>query len=293
MSQQKTRVEPEIGAITRGAFRNFFVFKMSDGSLETGNCVPLNADTVAGYCLLSETTHHERPRYQIAIQFREGEWSLMEGGEKLRKIIRSTIPEMQFEANGTERGAHKIPHLLAATMGDKGDSASYLIANRRVWARPVSIAAFSALFFLLCTRGDPCGYIFGSYQFALPGAMIISSFFGVIFGLLAGSAIHEADMKRLEAKYMTVDQIKKRDRERREAMRSISVQQTDERSLSCPVCGSQMAYVGTSNKGFSVGKAAAGAVLVGPIGLVGGALGKKRAMYYCQSCGFQDERKAN
>mgnify|MGYP001128433905 CR=1 FL=1 len=50
----------------------------------------------------------------------------------------------------------------------------------------------------------------------------------------------------------------------------------------CPMCGekAQWKLVDTTNKGFSVGKAAAGAVLLGPLGLVGGALGKKKQCYY-------------
>ena len=46
----------------------------------------------------------------------------------------------------------------------------------------------------------------------------------------------------------------------------------------CPMCGEaiQWKLVDTSNKGFSVGKAAIGAVLLGPVGLLGGALGKKK-----------------
>lgn len=45
----------------------------------------------------------------------------------------------------------------------------------------------------------------------------------------------------------------------------------------CPMCGEKVQWkkVDESNKGFSVGKAAVGAVLLGPVGLVGGALGKK------------------
>ena len=43
------------------------------------------------------------------------------------------------------------------------------------------------------------------------------------------------------------------------------------------------------NKGFSVGKAAAGALLLGPVGLVGGALGKKKVTYCCGKCGFKHE----
>ena len=59
----------------------------------------------------------------------------------------------------------------------------------------------------------------------------------------------------------------------------------------CPVCGEvqQWVLVDTSNKGFSVGKAAAGAVLLGPVGLVGGALGKKKKTYFCGKCKFQHE----
>lgn len=59
----------------------------------------------------------------------------------------------------------------------------------------------------------------------------------------------------------------------------------------CPACGSRTDWVpvGTEKKGFSVGKAAAGAVLLGPIGLVGGALGKKKETYYCKNCGFRND----
>ena len=46
---------------------------------------------------------------------------------------------------------------------------------------------------------------------------------------------------------------------------------------------------GCIEEGFSVGKAAVGAVLLGPIGLVGGALGKKKQCYYCGKCGFNHE----
>ncbi|MEE5992415.1 MAG: hypothetical protein V3G42_04150 [Oscillospiraceae bacterium] len=45
----------------------------------------------------------------------------------------------------------------------------------------------------------------------------------------------------------------------------------------------------TSNKGFSVGKAAVGGILLGPVGLLGGALGKKTVTYCCGNCGFQHD----
>lgn len=59
----------------------------------------------------------------------------------------------------------------------------------------------------------------------------------------------------------------------------------------CPMCGEKekRKLVDSTNKGFSVGKAAVGAVLLGPLGLVGGALGKKKQCYYCGNCGFNHE----
>ena len=59
----------------------------------------------------------------------------------------------------------------------------------------------------------------------------------------------------------------------------------------CPACGEEQGWkkVDAGNKGFSVGKAAVGAVLLGPVGLVGGALGKKKATYYCIKCNFQHD----
>ena len=61
----------------------------------------------------------------------------------------------------------------------------------------------------------------------------------------------------------------------------------------CPACGEVEGWVmvDESKKGFSAGKAAAGAILLGPVGLVGGALGKKTATYYCRECGFKNDYK--
>ena len=62
----------------------------------------------------------------------------------------------------------------------------------------------------------------------------------------------------------------------------------------CPMCNESLKWVKVdqSKKGFSVGKAAVGAVLLGPIGLVGGALGKKKVCYCCGKCGFEHEYDA-
>lgn len=47
--------------------------------------------------------------------------------------------------------------------------------------------------------------------------------------------------------------------------------------------------VGERTGGFSGGKAALGAVLLGPIGIAAGALGKKKTMYQCNKCGYTVE----
>lgn len=60
----------------------------------------------------------------------------------------------------------------------------------------------------------------------------------------------------------------------------------------CPKCGKvrTMKMMSERKGGFSGGKAVAGAVLLGPVGLVGGALGKKKITYQCSSCGYIVEK---
>lgn len=59
----------------------------------------------------------------------------------------------------------------------------------------------------------------------------------------------------------------------------------------CPMCGEFLLWkkVDSAKKGFSVGKSVAGGLLLGPVGLLGGALGKSVVTYCCGKCGFQHD----
>lgn len=56
----------------------------------------------------------------------------------------------------------------------------------------------------------------------------------------------------------------------------------------CPKCKkiNTIEPMGERTGGFSGGKAAAGAILLGPLGLFAGALGKKKVKYQCKECGY-------
>ena len=59
----------------------------------------------------------------------------------------------------------------------------------------------------------------------------------------------------------------------------------DEGNLICPKCKSTQ--LTASNKGFGLGKAAVGGILLGPVGLLGGLIGSKKVMITCLKCGYQ------
>lgn len=58
----------------------------------------------------------------------------------------------------------------------------------------------------------------------------------------------------------------------------------------CPKCRlGFLRAIGERKGGFSGGKAIAGVILAGPLGLAAGALGKKKVMYCCDRCGYTVE----
>lgn len=65
-----------------------------------------------------------------------------------------------------------------------------------------------------------------------------------------------------------------------------------ETPVRCPRCGKNftMRPDGESKGGVSVGKAAVGGLLLGPIGLLAGALGKKKTIFVCINCGYTIEK---
>jgi len=64
----------------------------------------------------------------------------------------------------------------------------------------------------------------------------------------------------------------------------------------CPMCNgdaNKWIKVDTTRKGFSVTKAVIGGlILLNPVGLVAGALGKKKEIFSCANCGFRHEYDA-
>ena len=53
--------------------------------------------------------------------------------------------------------------------------------------------------------------------------------------------------------------------------------------IKCPKCNSM--NISTGKKGFGLGKAAGGLILLGPVGLLGGMIGRKKIELVCQACG--------
>lgn len=54
--------------------------------------------------------------------------------------------------------------------------------------------------------------------------------------------------------------------------------------IKCPKCGSEQVFA--DKKGFGLGKAAVGGLLLGPVGLLGGCIGSNKIKITCLNCGY-------
>ena len=70
-------------------------------------------------------------------------------------------------------------------------------------------------------------------------------------------------------------------------------QEKKQNIITCPNCNSKdVSFLQQDKKAFSVGKAAAGAVLTGGVGALAGFAGKKgNKQWHCQNCGNMFETK--
>lgn len=57
----------------------------------------------------------------------------------------------------------------------------------------------------------------------------------------------------------------------------------EEQKVRCPYCGST--EISANKKGFSAGKAVAGGLIAGPVGLAAGGLGSNKVKCTCLKCG--------
>mgnify|MGYP004498107131 FL=1 len=61
--------------------------------------------------------------------------------------------------------------------------------------------------------------------------------------------------------------------------------QNENGEVCCPMCKSTQ--IVANKKGFGLGKAAAGGLLLGPIGLLGGVIGSGKIVVTCLKCGHK------
>ena len=111
------------------------------------------------------------------------------------------------------------------------------------------------------------------------GRQIASDWFRFHQGKLDLSGMTDEEIKalgrELDRKYKEISEQGKREQEEREARMKTEIR--------CPKCGSNQLAAGS--KGFGLGKAAAGGLLLGPVGLLSGFIGSGQVTLSCLRCG--------
>ena len=98
----------------------------------------------------------------------------------------------------------------------------------------------------------------------------------------------EKQRENIEARVLVQEEEEFR-RQRREAIESAKQQAARTRAIKpsaeikCPVCKSTQ--ITPNKKGFGLGKAVVGGLLLGPIGLLGGVIGSDKIKITCLACG--------
>lgn len=64
-----------------------------------------------------------------------------------------------------------------------------------------------------------------------------------------------------------------------------SIKPIEPEPVRCPVCSSTQ--ITGKKKGFGLGKAVIGGLILGPFGLLGGAIGSNKTMVVCLNCGHE------
>ena len=99
------------------------------------------------------------------------------------------------------------------------------------------------------------------------------------------SKTNEAPLVPVVEKPMSIDEIYEQFPVLRDIYQSDNPVQPQDNTAKCPRCNSTSLCA--DKKGFGFGKAIAGALLAGPIGLLAGGIGAKKMKIYCMSCGYE------